>query len=221
MSNVRSLRMSLISYALVLISLLPLAPNWIDRAEAHWLGTHEKMIAHALDILATSPPQGNSWTEFVALLQEHERYLIEGVRDADLRANGIYAIDCGCEDPKEGWEGCSDGKCPPKNLGPEAECCPESKLRCNEIADISQFIVGDHGYNPRTGEGGYVSDSEACIRVNEILEGYEKNPHPCESRAAGLWKKLAGEDADVGANGTFLNSLTCYATAMNTWQKES
>lgn len=170
------------------------------RVKAHWhgyrdrLATHDYMILLALRALENdNATRGGRNTQYLNFLRPYVNILIQGVRDADLRANGIYAIDCGCEDPAE------------NDVFHQTTQCPTSSIRCNDLAEISDFFVGDHGYNPFTREGlfrsqSYFADRENAWRIEDILRNYAANPNPnCTAqnlsacgRDGKLYVKLAG-----------------------------
>jgi TonB family protein len=76
----------------------------------------------------------------------------EGVRDADLRVNGIYAVDGHCKDLFK-------------------VTCPEEEKVYN---DIPEWIIGDHGYNPETEKGFYSDQEDSYLneRINELLKNF-------------------------------------------------
>jgi hypothetical protein len=116
-----------------------------DDVHAHWIQTHEEMTKSAITTLAK-----DNHTAYWNLLNKADAgqretnlgFLLQGVRDADLRVNGIYAIDKHCLD---------------YTLSPDN--CPNSKIIYN---DISDWPVGDHKYDYQSGLGGYsrMVDSE-------------------------------------------------------------
>ncbi|RLB69825.1 MAG: hypothetical protein DRH07_09880, partial [Deltaproteobacteria bacterium] len=103
---------------------------------AHWIQTHlfmtecarKTMVSdgHGAYVGFLDGKQPSSKTTFMETL-------LAGARDADLRANGLYAMDLHCSDYTK-WL---------------AEC-PADKIIANNVAD---WPVGDHGYNPVNGKG--------------------------------------------------------------------
>jgi Tol biopolymer transport system component len=112
-----------------------------------------------IDPLASNALARDGKTQYIELLKtkaivngKERTYLdliIQGVRDADFRVNGIYAVDGHCKDPAE-------------------EECPEEEKVYN---DIPEWIIGDHGYNPENGKGFYSNpeDNFLNIRINNGL----------------------------------------------------
>jgi len=120
----------------------------ILNAEAHWTTTHEHMVDLVCDTFQNDGK--GQYCEFLkSIPTDKERtyldLLKQGVVDADLRVNGIYAVDRHCVDP---------------SMLPEDPSCP--KIVYN---DIPEMIVGDHGYNPNT-RAGFHSLQEKIDRVN-------------------------------------------------------
>lgn len=136
-------------------------------AFAHWIESHEVITNLAIQALERdSKSDGDKYKAIVEILNKYKTTLIQGVRDADLRANGIYAIDCQ-----------PDGK----------QCC--------EIADFSDFIVGDHGFNPVSGEGLYRSRFEFTrIRDEMPMQNYFEHifRERRSEKADKLYRKLSG-----------------------------
>jgi len=123
---------------------------------AHWIfATHEFMI----DPLAINALNHVGKSAYVNLLdrgvfingkkKKFIDFIIQGVRDADLRANGIYAVDGKCKDPTK-------------------EDCNEKERIYN---DIAEWPIGDHGYNNDSGYGFYSNPLDDLLsnRINELL----------------------------------------------------
>jgi len=147
---------------ILLLSLIIISSTIIFsfRTYAHWIyATHEYLI----DPLAINALTRDGKTKYVELLKtkvivrgKEKTYLdliIQGVRDADLRLNGIYAVDGHCKDPAKG----------PK--------CPEEEKVYN---DIQEWIIGDHGYNPENNKGFYSNPEDNFLdeRMNELLKNF-------------------------------------------------
>lgn len=173
-------------------------------ANAHWWGTHFEMVKCAISILKEHVycECPDHYQAYLKELINNKVILENAVRDVDLQTNGVYAIDCGCEDPTEDVN-CSSNGC---------RCSGDSKSVCNNIAEISDFVFGSHYYysfhsgvhpseiyfakkNPKTGK----TNKE---RLEEILKGYEAScvtvgePPHCfkETRSDGkLYRKLKGK----------------------------
>jgi hypothetical protein len=152
---------------LILASLLPLP------AQAHWIQVHEAVTRAAVEILQTDPQRPTDAQLYVEFLTARAKdpgdpaartnldVFLKGVRDADLRANGIYAIDCHCELPM--------GDC---------SACPEDHQRWN---DIGEWPIGDHGYQPRRGDG-FWSDSSDLSLQDETIRRVIENPDDPRTR---------------------------------------
>lgn len=138
-----------------LVSLLVLAAN---PASAHWIQTHDYLTEQALRalrsehasgpgaryarVLDTTGPDGRTFADA----------LRAGVHDADLRANGIYALGTHCRD----------------YTTPMPECPADQVVR-NDVAD---WPVGDHMFDPSTGKGVFNRTPEA---VREALAAVERS----------------------------------------------
>lgn len=94
----------------------------------------------------------NIWEDFRGKKLMYRMIVEQGVKDADLRVNGIYAVDGHCKDPAN-------------------ETCPEGEKIYN---DIPEWIIGDHGYNPENGKGFYSNPEDNFLdeRINELLKNF-------------------------------------------------
>jgi len=155
------------------------------QAEAHWHGYQDKLATHDYMIQCAIKFLAEEGSPFSDLLKPYETTLIQGTRDADLRANGIYSIDCGCKDPTENEHFYETG------------CCLKSKLTCNDIAEISDFFYGYHGYRQFDGQlkSFNVSDSR-LVEVRDKLQRYENcikiSKVVCDKRDGRLYRMLPG-----------------------------
>lgn len=116
---------------LIIFCVLFLFPG---NGETHWDGTHQTM-ADLVSVTFTNDGK-QQYSDF---LQQNAPdkgrpyldLLKQGVRDADLRVNGIYAVDKKCRDITK-------------------SSCPESEKVAN---DIPEWIVGDHCFHSKTLKG--------------------------------------------------------------------
>ena len=178
-------------------------------ANAHWWGTHFEMVKCAISILKEHVycEFPDHYETYLKELGKNEIILKNAVRDVDLQTNGVYAIDCGCENPEEDVD-CNVNGC---------QCSGGGKVVCNNLADISEFVFGSHYHygpyyeafpsEPSPSEIYFNrSDPETGKtykdRIEKILQGYEnlcgsgkENPD-CfkETRSDGkLYRKLKGK----------------------------
>jgi hypothetical protein len=100
--------------------------------------------------------------------------ILDGARDADLRVNGIYNIDPYCND-YDSVETISDVD---TFYNADYDYAYDYKPLdvCGNVnyKDIIDWPVGDHGYNPNTGEGFYlqeIDDQMARIQSSDRLPG--------------------------------------------------
>ena len=121
----------------------------IERALAHWIQTHQKVTSLSRDAISKAG-RYKKICDFLdttvvdqkdGIRKTYLRSIMEGLRDADLRANGLYKVECHQWNPCWDWDlKKTDLQCYPAVLLPNVK--PDL---CNSIAD---WPVGDHGYNP-------------------------------------------------------------------------
>jgi len=163
---------------------------FFQKVDAHWFQTHQYMI----DLICeTYDNDGkDQYCDFLQSIAPDKglSYLVllkQGVYDADLRVQGIYAVDFHCEDLSK--TSCSDSEKVPN--------------------DILEIIVGDHGYNPKTRKGFYSlpekqnyvkekwsewvnSGSEPVEKLLTVLKG--KTPVQKKNTLLNLMKKATAAD---------------------------
>jgi len=137
-------------------------------SDAHRIKVHEKITREALKIMIRDAKndQVNNYIEFlnteVTGLHNTQGLtyldiLIKGTKDADLRVNGIYAIDCHCR--------------------PEGSRCDDCSEKNKQYNDFKNWPVGDHGYYIRDRKG-FISnpdDSSLRKRVTDLIENKPDN----------------------------------------------
>lgn len=146
---------------LILLTAICVLEGITSDVQAHWRYSHQYFAEQALQVFAD-----NGFVTFVSFLnspapaiqngdshiQDCRTYLDclkNGLRDADLRAEGIYGVDKHCS--VLGDDDCGD--------------------RTN---NIKEMIVGDHQYNPysRTGYHGGKTAPELIERVERDFPGW-------------------------------------------------
>lgn len=140
-----------------------------NTANAHYIQSHLAITALAREIFAQDSYSNLYNEEIINFLNKEAptgrtyiEYLLDGVRDADLRANGVYNLDKSCRSYWSDLETSSsqyvyyyldqtyeyvyvyhkpDGTCPD---------APDSVDDGIQTMDIPHWPIGDHAYNPKT-----------------------------------------------------------------------
>lgn len=149
-----------------------------DTTMAHWVQSHLEMTAMAQQALYQDQAGHPGNISITAFLNQDSgdgktyfEYLLDGCRDADMRANGIYAIDQHCKDYDASDTVSDENTYVNPDYGytfdfkPLGECPPDPNDLPGENSNIGFYDmpgwpVGDHGYHPLTGQGLFNSQVE-------------------------------------------------------------
>ena len=109
---------------------------------AHYIQTHQKMISLAKSALSTASPYDkiHAFLEAVdgSTGKTYLRRIMEGVRDADMLANGLYRVDCHAWNPCWDWDLTqNDSRCYPVITLPNS-----TTGYCNDIAYWPVVLLG-------------------------------------------------------------------------------
>ena len=155
----------------------------VNQARAHWIQTHLEMTSLAQNQLSkdlNSYPYNDSIIKFLnketTSGKKYFEFILDGVRDADLRVNGIYSIDQYCRDYNTD-ERISDSN---TYYNPHYDYVYDYKTEseCNDIRykDIQDWPIGDHGFHPYLYYGFYSQ------RIDEEIQRIQTNIQDPQTR---------------------------------------